>query len=104
MDEAIINEELLLLIINFLNADFLSENTRAAYTVRLAALDTKNNELQLQDNKYSFVKELEKFSYEEDDNFSNKSLINKEDKDTVMSLNEENTNCEINNIIGFDKK
>ncbi|CAG8758497.1 2256_t:CDS:1, partial [Funneliformis caledonium] len=50
MDEAIINEELLPLIIDFPNADLPSGNTRAACAARLAALDTRNNELQLQDN------------------------------------------------------
>ncbi|CAG8727143.1 14665_t:CDS:1, partial [Funneliformis mosseae] len=49
------------------------------------------------------VEELEEFSYEEDDNFLNESLIDEENKDTVMSLNEENTNWEINDVIGFDE-
>ncbi|CAG8772115.1 17408_t:CDS:1, partial [Funneliformis caledonium] len=48
--EAIINEELLPLIIDFSNANLLSKNTRTACAVRLATLDTRNNELQLQDN------------------------------------------------------
>jgi hypothetical protein len=132
MDEAIINEELLPPIIDFPNADLPSGNTRAACAARLAALDNRNNELQLQDNvtldKYTtkleqsfqnntlfieevlnleaqeLVEELEEFSYEEDDNFSNESLIDEEDKDTVMSLNEENTNWEINDVIGFDEE
>ncbi|CAG8694176.1 15704_t:CDS:1, partial [Funneliformis mosseae] len=132
IDEAIINEELLPLIIDFPNADLPSGNIRTACAARLVVLDNRNNELQLQDNvtlnKYTtkleqsfqnntlfikevlnleaqkLIKELEEFSYEEDDNFSNESLIDEEDKDTVMSLNEENTNWEINDVIGFDEE
>jgi len=43
MDEATINEELPSPIIDFPDADHLSENTRAACAAQLAVLDTKKN-------------------------------------------------------------
>ncbi|CAG8633307.1 12442_t:CDS:2 [Funneliformis mosseae] len=50
------------------------------------------------------VEELEELPYEEDDDFSNESLM-EEDRDTVMRLNEENTNWEImKTSLGSEKK